>query len=514
MGQRQTSTQSWRSAVIVTVGMLAGTAYPAVPTASSSIIAQGRYLADAAHCDACHTADPARPYAGNRAMQSKFGTMYSSNITPDPRTGIGRWTESDFTSALRQGKGRHGEYLYPAMPYTDFTKVSDSDVHALWAYFRTVKPIVEEKKDNRMGFPFNVRPGIAAWQAIYFKPGRYVPDPGQSDQWNRGAYLVQGLGHCGACHTPRNFAMASKAGHALQGGDTGDWWFAPDISGSRLSGIRDWSEPQIVDYLRQGHNGLNVSAVGPMLETVAKGTSKLTDPDLQAIAFYLKHQQPELPASAPPAVAMTATQRADGASLYSEHCESCHAADGKGTPGIAPALAGNTAVTSANAETVVHAVMKGFAPQGPWGAMPSFAAGLGNREIADVANYVRSAWGGGAAANADERQVAHMRLDVDALDPRVESALICPPVPASSSDPTTVGTIDALAIQGDAAVPRGLLSEYRARHPGLSASDAITQLSGLYCRALMKDTGERQTSRQMRFIRFTSGISTEATAHR
>ena len=211
---------------------------------------------------------------------------------------------------------------------------------------------------------------------------------------------------------------------------------------------------------------------------------------------------------------MTAPEQAHAAALYGEHCESCHGGEGKGVPGIAPALAGNTAVTSTNPETVVHAVMQGFAPHGRWGAMPSFAAGLDNRELADPANYVRTAWGNSASGTATERQVAHMRLDVDALNPSIESALICPPVPASSSDPKTLDVVAALARQGSDAVPRGLLNGYRSRHPELAPSEAITQLSGLYCKALMKDAGAGKTTVQMRFIRFTAGVSAESMARR
>ena len=506
-----------RFALAAAASASAFAATPSAQAPSKNGVDAGRYLAQAAHCAACHTSQADRPFAGNVAIRSPFGTMYSSNITPDPSTGIGRWSEADFVRALRLGRGRHGEYLYPSMPYTDFTRISDADAHALWLYFRTVAPVTEKQKANDMKFPFNVRPGIAAWQAVYFRPGRYVDDPSRSAQWNRGAYLVEGLGHCGACHTPKNIAMASKAGHALQGGETGDWWFAPDISGSRLSGIRDWDETEIVDYLRNGHNDLNVAAVGPMLETVAKGTSKLSDADLHAIATYLKHQKPAAPAKAPEAVAMTAAQKAHGTALYDEHCQSCHGADGKGMPGIAPALAGNTAVTASGSQTALHAIMQGFAASGPWGAMPSFAAGLDNRALADLANHVRTAWGNSAPADANERTVAHMRLDIDRADPRIEAALACPTVAASASDPATVASLDALAgqPQGAGGVPEGLFDAYRHRHPRIAPADAITDLSGLYCRALVKAPAtDNPMSRQMRFIHFTAAISAQSTRRR
>jgi mono/diheme cytochrome c family protein len=483
-------------------------------------VAAGKYLADAAHCDACHTSDPGRPFAGNLAIPSKFGTMFSSNITPDPATGIGKWTEADFDRALRQGRGLHGEYLYPAMPYTDFTKVSDADIHALWVYFRTVRPIVERQKPNRMKFPFDIRTGIAAWQAIYFRKGPYVPDTSQSDEWNRGAYLVKGLGHCGACHTPRNFAMASETDHALQGGDTGNWWFAPDISGSRFSGIHAWSNEQIVAYLQSGHNDLNVAAVGPMLEEVAKGSAHLSKADLQAIAVYLKNQAGEESAqAAPPArstFALTEAERQAGGGIYLEHCQSCHGADGRGAPGVAAALAGNSALTSANSETAVHAVLQGFAPQGPWGAMPSFIQVLGSQEIADVVNYLRNSWGNVAPTRVDATMVGKMAYAIDTYDPRIEAALICPPVPASALDPAAQASIESMARtqHGDATIPPALLKSYRARHPDEDPAAVATALSTMYCRSLMNEPGGSTTEKQMRFIRFMARASIDSSSKR
>ena len=484
-------------------------------TGPAADVSAGKYLADAAHCAACHTSQPDRPFAGNLPIVSKFGTMYSSNITPDPQTGIGRWTEAEFTSALRLGKGRHGEYLYPSMPYTDFTKITDADAHALWLYFRTVAPIVEKRKPNKMTFPFNVRPGIAAWQAVYFKPGRYVPDTSQSEAWNRGAYLVEGLGHCGACHTPKNFAMADKTKQALQGAATGDNWFAPNISGGQFSGIRDWSEDQIVNYLKTGHNDKNVAAVGPMLQTIAEGTQKLAVEDLRAIAVYLKNQPLEKSDSRKVASGVGSDRRAAGAAVYSAHCAACHASDGKGVDGIAPALAGNSAVSSAEAQNTVHAVLGGFVPNGRWGAMPSFAQTLDSQEIADVTNYVRTAWGGKVPTNATVSAVNKMRDAVDISDPRIQGALTCQEVPETSVDPKT--TADVLAVaksQGDPVVPAGLVRDYRSRHAGVDRSQAVNVLSGLYCRDLMSNGEGSVVDRQTRVIQFTARVAAESTAAR
>ena len=265
--------------------------------------------------------------------------MYGANITPDPSTGIGTWSEKDFEGALRRGVGKDGRYLYPAMPYVEFTKISDADIHALYAYFRTVKPVKEKTKPVDMKFPFGVRTGIAAWQAAYFKQGRYIEDGSQSPQWNRGAYLVQGLGHCDACHTPTNLAMAPKEGKALQGNIV-DHWFAPDISGDQYSGIKDWSQADLVTYLKTGHNKKNDAAVGPMAQTIDLGLSHLDAGDLSAIAFYLKNQKIETSAAPKVARAVSTDEKSRGGRIYADNCASCHAANGKGVDGIAPSLVG------------------------------------------------------------------------------------------------------------------------------------------------------------------------------
>lgn len=485
-----------------------GTAAKSVPSSTADPVAAGAYLADAAHCAACHTTRPDRPFAGDLEIGSKFGVMYSSNITPDPKYGIGKWSEAEFVAALRDGKGRHGEYLYPSMPYPNFTKISDADVHALWMYFRTVKPVAAPVRKNRMKFPFNVRQGIGAWQAVFLKKGRYVADASQSPQWNRGAYLVVGLGHCGACHTPKNFAMADKASRPLQGAEI-DHWFAPNIGGGRYSGLRDWNTTQIVDYLRTGHNDKNVAAVGPMMQTIARGTANLADSDLQAMAVYLKNQ----PAVADPKQPGTdfswnADRRTAGGFVYAAHCQSCHGADGKGVDGVAPSLAGNSSVTSRGPDTVVRSVLQGYAPQGRWGAMPSFNQTLDAQEVADVVNYVRTAWGGGGVANAGTSMVNKMRLDGVKTEAGVNAALVCPPVETDQVDAATVKDIAALAKA--AVIERGvaarLYATYRKRHPNVEGAQAANVLAGVFCRDVMAPTSGDFAPRQQRYIEFQTRL--------
>ena len=499
------------AAVAIAFASLASASFAATP-AEADLITTGRYLADAAHCGACHTRDEARPYAGNLPIRSSFGTMYTSNITPDRATGIGDWTLAQFTAALREGKGRHGEPLYPAMPYTELTKVTDADVAALWAYLRSVPPVNEATRRNAMKFPFNVRSGVAAWQALFFRPGRYIVDTTQTAEWNRGGYLVQGLGHCAACHSPRTMAMSYRKGRALEGATGQDWWYAPDISGGRWSGIRDWSVADVQEYLKSGHNDRNVAAVGPMLQTIAQGTSRLAEPDRKAMAVYLKNQPAPERDATPPAPATLDAARADaGAQLYAENCASCHGKSGTGVDGIAPALASNTALTGRGVENVARSVIQGFAPQGRWGGMPSFASALSSREIADVANRVSTAWGGTAEPPASPSSVDRLRMAVEpTIDPNARQALVCPGVPLSATDPTTSSAVQALAARPgqEAALPGALLAGYRARHPAAQPGAAITTLSALYCRELMQAGGDF-AAKQAKIVAFTSRLAAQ-----
>ncbi len=476
----------------------------------SDLVKRGAYLADVAHCTACHTNDESRPFAGNYPIQSPFGTMYGANITPDPETGIGTWSEKDFEGALRRGVGKGGRYLYPAMPYIEFTKISDADIHALYAYFRTVKPVKEKTKPVDMKFPFSVRSGIAAWQAVYFKQGRYVDDGSQSAQWNRGAYLVQGLGHCDACHTPTNLAMAPKQGKALEGNIV-DHWFAPDISGDQYSGIKDWSQADLVTYLKTGHNKKNDAAVGPMAQTIDLGLSHLDPADLSAIAFYLKNQKVDT-ASAPKNVRpVSVAEKTSGKQIFADNCASCHGADGKGVAGIAPTLVGAGSTAGAEPQTAIRAVLQGFEPTAQWGVMPSFARVFGPGEVSDVVNYVRTAWGNQGGGRVDPSLVTSLARYSDLADSKVESALVCPSASTRELDATTITQIKALGpnpTSKDATTQ--LVRDYRARHPKIDDTDLVTTISGAYCRNVMSAAKGTLAERQQRYVDFMGTIAQAA----
>jgi mono/diheme cytochrome c family protein len=250
-------------------------------------IERGRYLTIVGDCAACHTLPGSgHDFAGGRTIETPFGQLVAPNITPDPLTGIGAWTDDEFVDALTKGTGRDGEHLYPAMPYTYYTRITRDDALAIRAYLNSVAAVQNEVKADQLPFPLSERGGMAAWDTLFFTPGEYKPDPNKSAEWNRGAYLTEGLGHCGLCHTPKNVLGGDEAGEAMTGYNL-QGWFAADITDDRRRGLGSWSVDDIAAYLKAGHNRA-AAATGLMAETVNLSTSKMTDSDLKAIATYLK----------------------------------------------------------------------------------------------------------------------------------------------------------------------------------------------------------------------------------
>jgi len=448
--------------------------------------ARGKYVAEAADCMSCHTAPGGKPFAGGTPLKTAFGTLYGSNITPDAETGIGNWTQADFERALRQGIRKDGAYLYPAMPYGNYTKMSAEDLDALWAYLRAVPAVHSTPPKNTLPFPLSVRSSLAVWQGLYFRPGPLAPRADESAAWNRGAYLVQALGHCDQCHTPRGAAQGLETKHELAGAQI-EGWYAPDISGDSLSKLNTWSTGDIAKFLKTGIMPGNGKAVGPMQEVVHDSLSLLTDADLNAMAQYLK-AQPNTAAPVSPTQEHWAHDRlAAGKRLYEDNCSSCHQSNGKGMPGSVPSLAGDDAVTAAEPYNVIMAMLEGFAPQGTWGAMGSFAGVLSDEDIADIANYVRTAWGNDGPANAAPWSVANWRKN--AQPPNNERhALLCPDLPPAIIQPALNAGGDALkqaAADGNKMVK--LVGGYRSASPKASNAQVIEALSTAYCRTLATD---------------------------
>lgn len=381
--------------------------------------AAGKYVAAAGNCISCHTKEGGEPFAGGVAFKTDFGTIYSTNITPDPNAGIGNWTQEQFNRAMREGLDDEGKHLYPAFPYTAFTKVSDEDLVDLFAYMKSVAPSSYAPPANEMGFPFNQRGLMAVWNTLFFEPTRFTPDAKQSAEWNRGAYLVEGLGHCGACHTPRNFLGAEKADQALAGGTYQDKipggeirpWYAVNLT-SASTGLKAWTQEDIFTYLKTGH-GTRVGSYGPMNEVITNSTRNLTDDDVQAMATYIKALPPI--ENGGKQTLDDKAQRA-GETLYTIHCGTCHLPTGLGSvPGseLGASLVGSAVVQGNDPSTLINVILYGTevvspAPAKGWKNMKAFGNLLEDEDVATLANYLRTSWGNqGSAVTAS--QVAKQR---------------------------------------------------------------------------------------------------------
>lgn len=375
----------------------AGLALAQAPDQADEII-RGRYQAILGDCSACHTAPGAKPLSGGLPLETPFGQIIPPNITPDKATGIGNWTEADFRSALKTGIGHDGKRLYPAMPYPAYTRMTDRDIGNLWSYLRTVDPVFNQVESNQLPFPFNIRLSMMGWNMLNFTPGEFRPDPSKSAEWNRGAYIVQGPGHCGTCHSPKTALGADETSEALQGGSL-QGWYAPNITGNSYIGIGSWSEDQIVRYLKTGTNGHTIAS-GPMAEAIQASTSLMTDEDVHAIATYLKSTEGG-PTQKPQPIPASDARMKVGAAIYHDTCSACHGGDGKGASQLFPALAGSSIVQQPSAETLTRLVLQGSqavhtpaAKTTP--AMPSLGWKLSDEQVAAVLTYVRNSWGNAA----------------------------------------------------------------------------------------------------------------------
>jgi mono/diheme cytochrome c family protein len=382
----------------------------------AATIAKGEYLARAGDCLACHTEAGGKPFAGGLPMPTPFGTLYSTNITPDPDTGIGTWTADQFYTVLHEGRMPDGGLLYPAMPFGSYTKVTRADSDAIYAYLRSVTPVKAANRPNELRFPYDNRSLILGWRTLFFTEGTYQPDTTKSDEWNRGAYLVQGLGHCAMCHTAINALGGSSQSEAFQGGLIPmQNWYAPSLTSNKEAGLGDWTLTEISDYLRNGvsHRG---AVYGPMAEVVYDSMQYMTADDTSAMAVYLK----SLGQGSPPGAPVSAVPREEssllmrlGQSIYDSQCAVCHGAAGRGMPPNYPPLAGNQSIQMESAVNPIRMVLNGGFPPGtagnpmPYG-MPPFAQRLSDDEVAAVVTYIRLSWGNrGTAVSA--RQANELR---------------------------------------------------------------------------------------------------------
>ena len=374
--------------------------------ATTDAVQRGAYLARAGDCISCHTAVGGAPYGGGLKLDTPFGYLLAPNITPDAATGIGRWSADDFYRAMHDGVNKLGQDMFPVMPFDFYTRVTRADSDAIFAYLRTVAPVSNAVTINHLSFPFNQRWSMMVWRELYFNAGSFKPDPNRSAAWNRGAYLVEGLGHCSACHSPRNALGGIDQGKAFTGA-TVDGWFALNLSSNLHTGLGGWTAAEIATYLKTGAVTGKTTALGPMAEVVKNSTSHLTDADLAAIGEYLK----SIPANSSLRAGKAAPDptRARGATLYLDHCAGCHQSGGRGLPGVFPPLAGNGAVVAPDPANILKVVLGGIPPQGKYIPMPAFASQLSDQQVAHVANYVRTSWGNAAAPNATPAMAAQLR---------------------------------------------------------------------------------------------------------
>ncbi|HEY6979612.1 cytochrome c [Reyranella sp.] len=379
--------------------------------ASSAEVANGEYLARAGDCIACHTRPEGQLFAGGRPMPTPFGTLYTSNITPDNETGIGKWNADQFYQMMHTGRFPDGGLLYPAMPFGSYTKVTRKDSDAIYAYLRTIPAVKQANRPHDLKFPYNNRSLILGWRTLYFNEGEYKPDPKQSEEWNRGAYLVEGLGHCAMCHTAINALGGSSESQAFQGGLIPmQNWYAPSLTSNKEAGLGDWSLKDITDLLKTGVSARG-AVYGPMAEVVYNSLQYLNDSDTRAMAVYLK----SLGQGSPPEAATSKVPSPEssllltlGKTIYDGQCASCHGAQGLGKPPHYPPLADNQSIQMPSAVNPIRMVLNGGYPPGtagnprPYG-MPPFAQSLSDDEVAAVVTYIRTAWGNrGAAVSARE----------------------------------------------------------------------------------------------------------------
>lgn len=378
-------------------------------------VQRGKALVDAGDCVACHTQDQKKPFAGGRPIKTPFGTLYSPNITPDRETGIGAWSDEDFYRAMHEGVGPDGARLYPAFPYPYFTKMKHDDILAIRAYLNTLEPISSPRPENKLQWPLNHRIFMRGWDTLFFKSGTFTPKADKSDEWNCGAYLVEGPGHCGACHTPKNFLGADKAAEALDGGKLQNW-FAPNLTNDQHLGVGSWTADEIAEYLKTGRN-VHSGAAALMSEVVRDLTSKMSDSDLHAIAIYLK----DVNGTSRTSSNVDQSANNTGRTIYTDSCSGCHRSNGSGVPHMFPPLAKNANVQSSDPTTVIRVILQGARTavtnsRPTASSMPSYDWKLSDNEVAAVATYVRNAWNN-AAPNVTADEVELLRKSLKATTP-------------------------------------------------------------------------------------------------
>jgi mono/diheme cytochrome c family protein len=462
------------------------TAAPATPPSPAGQVQRGEYLTRAGDCVSCHTAPGGKPFAGGQYMPTPFGEISVPNITPDQATGIGAWSDDEFYRAMHEGIGRHGEYLYPVFPFPWYTRVTREDVLAIRAYLRTVPAVSAPRAPLKLSFPASERGSLIAWRSLFFTAGEFKPDPHQSAQVNRGAYLVEGLGHCGECHNQHNEAGASRWSGSLEGGEI-EGWYAPNLTADGKEGVGSWSAQDLTRFLHTGaapHAGI---ALGPMQEVIQESLSHLNEADLQSISAYLK--------SVPPRETFKSVRTSEfagthppGSGAYLTYCASCHGVDGQGFGKRVPPLKDNGAITAQGPQNVLRVVLGGLPATRGFAPMPAVGVPMTDQQVAEAVNYTRNAFGNHAPGTAEAGMVAQLRTQTRttlAGNP----ATTCPaPAPAAitaafnaqhvqqklsdMNDTTMLKVLDSLA------------PTLRSAAPGVSVDELVNALTESYCGVL------------------------------
>ncbi len=505
--------------------------YPAAsltaPTDPTALIARGKYLTAAADCLPCHTGPGHAPFSGGLVMATPFGGLATPNITADKDTGIGNWSDKDFYNALHYGTAPGRSYLvfpkflYPAMPYTSYTKLSYADAMAIKAYLFSLQPVNVAPTPSSMAFPFNQRPVLLGWRLLFFSAGPMKMDPNWDEHMKNGAYLTEALGHCGECHTPRNILSAMELSRAYAGAPIDDL-YAPNISSDKTQGVGGWAQDDLVAYLHDGGNMVKGSPFGSMGDMVANSTSQLPVSDVQDIATYLQTATKPQQTTPHAAVADADASIARGATVYATNCAACHGKTGAGLPPrFAPNLAGNDSIVADQPYNVMGPVLTGLAP---WTKipMPGFATRLSDQQIADVANYVRTAWGNKGVANATPDQVKHLRgvASVPESADKLSDNLGCPHT-SPAGGPNTVAdpgngllsaylgaTAETLANR-----TRSLVASIRANNTSISDADLSNTLVAAYCPVVAHTAGLSLSAKQEALREFIAGAASIIAVH-
>ena len=429
------------------------------PDDAAAPLERGRYLVAAGDCAACHTREGGASFAGGRPLETPFGIVLSANLTPDD-TGLKGWSAAQFYRAMTEGISANGDHLYPAFPYNYFTRMPRADTDAIFAYLQSLPPVMNRPDRNQLPFPFSIRALMTVWNLLYLDKKTFEPDPAHDPQWNRGAYLVEGPGHCGACHTPKTVLGGPRNSHAFEGGSFGTW-FAPDLTPNPRSGLGGWTRAETVAFLKTGRNA-HASASGEMGLAVRDSTSKLSDDDLLAIATYLG-DRPESPR--PTTSPLDLATMKTGEAIFVDECSACHLMQGQGQSLAFPPLARSASLQQTDPTTTLHVVLAGVqatptvAEPTPF-TMPAFAWKLTDVQVAAVTTYVRNTWGNAApAATADQVAALRAKLVFDAADTGHSAA-----TPLTHPGPNTLGPADTdsrdngTSHAGRAAPPTPLLS--------------------------------------------------------